>query len=141
MYNEDYIVEPYKAEADEYPFIFAYYPLYKWSHRVRLYEEPMHEYKYEYDKETLHIMDDALQIFPFLKSMPPDIFAAFAYVWKYNTEEAHHKQWVIDQMLQKLLTEDEYNQYIKAYIKWYNNDHEEKATEEDLSQEIHGIAP
>lgn len=141
MYNEDYIVEPYKDEADEYPFIFAYYPLYKWSHRVRLYEEPLHEYKYEYDKETLHIMDDALQIFPFLKNMPPDIFAAFAYVWKYNTEEAHHKQWVIDQMLKSLLTEDEYDQYINAYIKWYNNDHEEKATEEDLSEEIHGIAP
>lgn len=87
------------------------------------------------------IDSDLKNQFPFLRKIPLNVARAFQYVWKYNTEEAHHKQWVIDQMLQKLLTNDEYDQYIKAYIKWYNNDHEEKATEEDLSQEIHGIAP
>lgn len=87
------------------------------------------------------IDSDLLNQFPFLRKIPLNVSHAFQYVWKYNTEESHHKQWVIDQMLKSLLTEDEYNQYIKAYIKWYNNDHEEKATEEDLSEEIHGIAP
>lgn len=101
------------------------------------------------NKNDMHIklsyddtIDSDLKIqFPFLRKIPINVARAFQYVWKYNTDEAHHKQWVIDQMLQQLLTDDEYNQYVKAYIKWYNQDHEEKATEEDLSEEIHGITP
>lgn len=89
------------------------------------------------------IDSDLLNQFPFLRKIPLNEARAFQYVWKYNTEEAHHKQWVIDQMLQKLLTPEEYDVYVKAYIKWYNNDHEDKVDESDpdLSQEIHGIAP
>lgn len=64
-------------------------------------------------------------------------------VWKYNTEESHHKQWIIDQMLKILLSNDEYKTYLQDYIKWYNNDHEDKVDESDpdLYTEIHGIAP
>ena len=130
-------------ELSEYDF--KYYKLEKGIEWVPD-EEPSQPNSNENDKHIKLSYDDTIDSdlknqFPFLRKIPLNVARAFQYVWKYNTEEAHHKQWIIDQMLQKLLTEDEYNQYIKAYIKWYNNDHEEKATEEDLSEEIHGIAP
>ena len=130
-------------ELSEYDF--KYYKLEKGIEWVSDEESPQPKpnenditIKLSYDDT---IDSDLLNQFPFLRKIPLNEARAFQYVWKYNTEGSDHKQWVIDQMLQKLLTDDEYNQYIKAYIKWYNNDHEEKATEEDLSQEIHGIAP
>ena len=125
---------------------FKYYKLEKGIEWVSDDEEPTHPNLNENDIRIKLSHDDIIDYdlrnqLPFLRKMPFTVARAFAYVWKYNTEEAHHKQWVIDQMLKSLLTEDEYNQYINAYIKWYNNDHEEKATEEDLSEEIHGVAP
>jgi len=130
-------------ELSEYDF--RYYKLEKGIEWVSDEEPPQPKpnendikIKLSYDDT---IDSDLLNQFPFLRKIPLNVARAFQYVWKYNTEGSEHKQWVIDQKLQQLLTEDEYEQYIKAYIKWYNNDREEKATEEDLSQEIHGIAP
>ena len=124
---------------------FKYYKLEKGIEWVSD-EEPIQPNPNENDIHIKLSYDDTIDSdlkkqFPFLRKIPLNVARAFEYVWKYNTEGSDHKQWVIDQMLQKLLTDDEYNQYIKAYIKWYNNDHEEKATEEDLSQEIHGVSP
>lgn len=145
-FNE--IIQPYiNALPHLSEYDFRYYKLEKGIEWVSD-EEPPQPNPNENDIHIkLHYDDtidsDLLNQFPFLRKIPLNVARAFQYVWKYNTEEAHHKQWVIDQMLQKLLTEDEYDQYIKAYIKWYNEGSETKVdeTDEDLSQEIHGIAP
>lgn len=148
----DNVTQPYKKAIPELTDDdFRYYKLEKgieWKPDESLKDESVSNdisdyfnIKLPFDEHTNKITRRAIELFPFLRKVNLNTAAAFAYVWTHNCDGDHHKQWVIDQMLKHLLTENEYNQYIKAYVKWYNNDHEEKATEEDLSQEIHGIAP